>query len=79
MEMCQMVGIDDGILTSLPRQLTNTYIQKVKIATALLKEADAYLYVVVVDEEVNMVAHISKYIFKLDGTPNQIGHLKPFP
>ncbi|CAF1928440.1 unnamed protein product [Brassica napus] len=36
-------------------------------------------YVVVVDEEVNMVAHISKYIFKLDGTPNQIGHLKPFP
>ncbi|KAG2269682.1 hypothetical protein Bca52824_064237 [Brassica carinata] len=91
MEMCHMVGIDDEILTSLPSQLTNTGIQKVKIMATLLREADAYLldepssyltrkerlgvshaivsvigpnrYVVVADEDVNMVEHISKYIF----------------
>lgn len=43
MEMCNMVGIDDAILYSLPSQLTKSGIQKVKIAAALLKEADAYV------------------------------------
>lgn len=38
-----MVGIDDAILYSLPSQLTKSGIQKVKIAAALLKEADAYV------------------------------------
>ncbi|CAN6975758.1 unnamed protein product [Brassica rapa subsp. trilocularis] len=107
MEMCNMVGIDDGILYSLPSQLTKAGIQKVKFAAALLKEADAYVldepssylsrkerlgvahaivsvigpikYVVVADEDANMVEHISKSIFKVDGTPNQNGHVKPFP
>ncbi|CAN6888230.1 unnamed protein product [Brassica oleracea] len=106
MEMCNMVGIDDAILYSLPSQLTKSGIQKVKIAAALLKEADAYVldepssylsrkerlrvahaivsvigpnkYVVVADEDVKMVEHISKSIFKVDGTPNVNGHVKPF-
>ncbi|KAG2269498.1 hypothetical protein Bca52824_064053 [Brassica carinata] len=92
MEMCNM--------------LTKSGIQKVKIAAALLKEADAYVldepssylsrkerlrvahaivsvigpnkYVVVADEDVKMVEHISKSIFKVDGTPNVNGHVKPF-